>query len=320
MPAYESLKRCRAGRPRGHGVTIDVVEPPVRTGDLAVIVVTHQARARALATLDDLAADPDRPAWDVVLIDNASTDGTVAAVRERYPRVRTIRNDVGRGFAAAVNQGLAATATAAVAVITTGTRIPPGTLATLRATLDAGPGIGAAGPLIRHPDSTPQRHGLFRPSAFTALVVLLGLTRLPVFAGEARRYYGSHAPGPPCDVDQLSGACLVLNRDALEAVGGFDERFFLYCEDTDWCLRARAAGWRIRFVPDVAVTREKSASSRAASGETIRLYYRSLRRFYAKHHATTPLPIRALWSAGAYLTEWLELGSNALRRRKGLRY
>lgn len=290
------------------------------TYNLAVIVVTHESRERVLATLDDLAADPQRAAWDVVVVDNASTDGTVAAVLRRHPTVRAIRNDVGRGFAAAANQGLAATDAAAAAIITAGTRVPPGALPTLQTALGDGRAVAAVGPLIRHTDGTPQRHGLFRPRPLTALIVLLGLTWLPLFAGEARRYYGSHEPGPPYDVEQLSGACILLGRDALEAVGGFDERFFLYCEDADWCLRARAAGWRIRFMPAVAVTREKSENSRAASGETIRLYYRSLRWFYAKHHADAPGPIRAIWSAGAYLTEGLALGSNALRRRKGLRY
>lgn len=291
-----------------------------RADDLAIIVVTHEARERVLATLGDLAADPARAAWDVVVVDNASTDGTTKAVQALHAGVRIIRNDVGRGFAAAVNQGISATTARAIAIITAGTRVPPGSVPALRSALLARPRSAASGPLIRNADGTAQQHGLFRPRALTALIVLLGLARLPPFRAEARRYYGTHEPGPAYDVDQLSGACVLIAREALDEVGGFDERFFLYCEDTDWCLRAREAGWTIRFVPEVAVTREKSASSRAASAATIRLYYTSLRRFYAKHHAADPVPVRALWSVGAYLTEWLALGSNALRRRKGLRY
>ena len=296
------------------------METPRATADLAVVVVTHEARARVLATLDDLAADPEQAAWDLVVVDNASADGTAGAIQTSHPTVRIIRNDVGRGFAAAVNQGVAATGAATIVVVTAGTRVPAGSLPGLRAALLERPHTGAAGPLIRHSDGTVQRHGLFRPRALTALVVLLGLARLPFFRAEARRYYGSHEPGPAYEVEQLSGACLVLAREALEEVGGFDERFFLYCEDTDWCLRARAAGWSLRFVPNVAVTREKAASSHGEGAATIRLYYQSLRRFYAKHHGATPAPIRAVLAAGAYLTEWLALGSNALRRRKGLRY
>ena len=287
---------------------------------LAVILVTHEARERVLASLDDLAADPARAGWDIVVVDNASSDGTIGAIAARHPAVRTIRNEVGRGFAAAVNQGIAATTAPAVAIATAGTRVPVGALGQLAEVLRSARDIAAVGPLIRNPDGTVQRHGLFRPRAVTALIVLLGLDRLPGLGHEAKRYYGPHTPGPPLDVEQLSGACVLLSRAAIEAIGGFDERFFLYCEDVDWCLRAKSAGWRVVFAPDVAVSREKSATAKGASGPTIRLYYRSLRWFYAKHHRNTPLPIRALWSAGAYLAEWSALGSNALRRRKGLRY
>jgi len=288
--------------------------------ELAVILVTHEARDRVLASLDDLAADPAHADWETVVVDNASTDGTIEAIAARHPAVRTIRNAVGRGFAAAVNQGIASTEAPAVAIATAGTRVPVGALGRLAEVLGSARNVAAVGPLIHNPDGTVQRHGLFRPRAITALIVLLGLDRLPGLGREAERYYGPHLPGPPLEVEQLSGACVVLSRAAIEAIGTFDERFFLYCEDVDWCLRAKSAGWRVVFAPDVAVSREKAATAKGSSGPTIRLYYRSLRWFYAKHHASTPVPIRMVWSAGAYLTEWFALGSNSVRRRKGLRY
>lgn len=288
--------------------------------DLAVVVVTHEARGRVLLTLDDLASAAGRGAWEIVVVDNASRDGTAAAIAAAHPTVATIRNEVGRGFAAAANQGIAATRAPAVAIVTAGTRVPEGTLARLREVLESAPDIAAVGPLIRHLDGTVQRHGLFRPRPATALIVLLGLARLPLFAREADRYYGRHVPGPPSDVEQLSGACIVLRRAALEAVGGFDERFFLYCEDVDWCLRAKAAGWRIVFAPEVEVRREKAASSRRSSAASIRLYHRSLRRFYAKHHASGPAVARAPWMLLAYLAEGWALASDRLRRDKRLRY
>ncbi len=203
---------------------------------------------------------------------------------------------------------------------TASTIATPGTYGTLERAALADERIAAVGPLIRNHDGTVQRHGLFRPRPLTAAIVLLGLARLQVFRGEAERYYGRHEPGPPVDVEQLSGACILMRRAAVTAIGAFDEQFFLYCEDVDWCLRAKAAGWRIVFVPEAEVRREKSLSSRRASGATIRLYYRSLRRFYAKHHRTSPAPVRGLYAALGWAMEQRALAVNALRREKGLRY
>ena len=287
---------------------------------LAVVVVTYQSRERVLLTLDDLLAVPERRGWEIVVIDNASSDGTIAAIAAAHPGIATIRNEIGRGFAAAVNQGIAATRAAAVAVVPAGTRIPPGTLPRLRGVLEGAPDIAAVAPLVRHLDGTVQRHGLFRPRPRTALVILFGLARLPFFAREAERYYGRHVPGPPSDVEQVSGACMVLRRAALEAIGGFDERFYLYCEDVDWCLRATTAGWRIVFAPEVEVRREKSASSRGSGARVIRLYYRSLRQFYAKHHASGSVVAGGVWMSLAHLAEWWALAVNALSSEKRLRY
>ncbi len=289
--------------------------------DLAVAVVTHDARRRLAETLDALAADPDHERWDVVVVDNASRDGSLETLRGRSG-VRVLRNDVGRGYAGALNQAISATTAPFIAVMTAGTISQPSALSVLVSELAAHPGCAAAGPLIRHPDGRIQRHGLFVPRAFTAFVVLSGLSALGPFRSEAERYYGRHEPGPAIEVDQLTGACLVLRRAAYDDVGPFDaERFFLYCEDVDWCLRARERGWRLRFVPRAEVVRSKSMSARAESAATIRLYYRSLRRFYGKHTARRhPAILRPVLYAAAYAKESVALAANALRREKGLRY
>jgi GT2 family glycosyltransferase len=288
--------------------------------DLAIVLVTHESRDQVLAALESLALDPEHARWEIVVVDNASTDGTGAAIASRHPGVRVIHNDIGRGFAAAANQGIQVTSAPFIAVQTASTVARPGTFGMLVQAIRADERIAAVGPLIRNHDGTVQRHGLFRPRPLTAAVVLLGLSDLPLLRGETERYYGRHQPGPPVDVEQLSGACIVLSRDAVTAIGAFDEQFFLYCEDVDWCLRAKESGRRIVFVPDAEVRRAKSATSRRASGAAIRLYYRSLRRFYRKHHRTTPVPIRMLWSAGAWATERRALAVNALSHEKGLRY
>ncbi len=288
---------------------------------LAVIVVTHNTRAPALLLLDSLAADPRHVAWEVHVIDNDSADDTAAAVSRAHPWARVTRNSPQRGFAAAVNQGVAMTTAPFVAALNPDTIVPPGTLGRLLEILARDPSLAAVGPLIRFPDGRPQRQGQFRPRPLTALVVLLGLANAPLFRREARRYYGSHEPGSPRQVELLPGTCLVFQREAFVRLSGFDERFFVYCEDVDWCIRAGEAGWKLLYVPEVEITHEKAAASRTRSAWTIRTYYRSVRAFYAKHHGpSTPAVIRGLWYAGAYAKEWVALAANALRREQGLRY
>jgi hypothetical protein len=287
---------------------------------LAVVVVTHDTKDRTLALLASLARDPSSLSWEIALVDNASRDGTSDAVAELYPRISRIYNDPQRGFAGAVNQGVRATSASFIVTINPDAVVPVGTFDRLLAAFDD-ERVGAVGPLVRFPDGSVQRHGMFHPRPYTAAVVLLGLARLPLFRREANRYYGRHEPGPPQDVESLTGACLMFRRAAYEDVGPFDERFFLYCEDVDWSMRARAAGWRLVFVPEASVIHEKAAVSKKRSTFMIRHYYRSLRRFYAKHHARATVPaLRALWYAASYLLEGGMLLSDRIRAQKGLRY
>lgn len=288
---------------------------------VAVLVVSYDTRDLTLRLLDGLLHDGDHTGWEVVVLDNESSDGTADAVRRAHPWVRVLRNAPQRGFAAALNQGVRLTAAPAIVVVNPDTVVPPGAIGRLSAALDLGPRVAAVGPLIRQPDGRVQRQGHFRPRPYTALVVLLGLANLPVFKREAGRYYGDHAPGPPVPVELLPGTCLAFRRSAYERIGPFDERFFVYCEDVDWCIRAGADGWTLLFVPEVAIVHEKAASSRGDAARVIRLYYRSLRSFYEKHHAGGASPLaRFAWRTGLSLKEGAALAANALRRRKGLRY
>ena len=287
---------------------------------LAVVVVSYRSKERVLGALRSLHGDPASDGWEVLVVDNASNDGTAAAVKAQFPHVQVVANHADVGFAAAANQGIAATTAPFIVLHSGAERAEAGVYDRLVAVLDSDPHIAAVAPLIRNADGSPQRHGLFRPTPLTALVILLQLSQVPILRREAERYYGSHEPGAPIDVEQVSAASMILRRAAFDAVGPFDEDFFMYCEDVDWCLRAKAAGWRIVFVPGVEVRREKSVTSRDASTATIRIYYRSVRRFYRKHHRRTPLALRALWSAGAWAAERRALVVNALSRDKGLRY
>lgn len=288
---------------------------------LAVVTVTHNTKDITLGLLQSLHSDPDSSQWDVVIIDNESTDGTEAAIREQHPWVRVVRNQPQRGFAAGANQGIGMTTAPVVVILGPDVRPPVGALRRLRTILEASTEVAAVGPRILNPDRSFQRNGMFRPTPYTAFVTLANLARVPPFSREANRYYGAHLTGPPTQVEQLTAACLVMRRSAFEAVGPFDERFFVYCEDVDWCLRATDAGFRLMFVPAIEVVHEKAVTSRTNSAWVIRAYYRSLRLYYAKHHSTrSSLAARLFWTGGAYLKETAALAVNAVRSTKGLRY
>lgn len=291
------------------------------TDGLSVVIITHNERRRTLALLASLASDPSSQDWETVVLDNDSSDGTAAAIRSAYPRIRVIEDRPQRGFAGALNQGVALTGGATILTVNPDAIVPAGSIGRLRTVVDSDERIAAVGPLIRFPDGRVQRHGMYRPRPLTAAIVLLGLADRPIFRAEAERYYGRHEAGPPLDVDSLTGACLMFRRRAYREIGPFDERFFLYCEDVDWSMRARAAGWRLVFVPEVHVVHEKATVSKQRSTFMIRHYYRSLRAFYAKHYAPRSLaPLRAMWYGASYLLEGTTLLSDWLRADKGLRY
>ncbi|MDE3102315.1 MAG: glycosyltransferase family 2 protein [Chloroflexota bacterium] len=288
---------------------------------LAVVLITHETREQTLALIASLALDPSFASWEIVLVDNASRDGTSEAVAALYPSIKRIYNSPQRGFAGALNQGVLATTAPVVVTVNPDAVAPVGTLGVLNKVLSSDERIAAVGPLVRFPNGKIQRHGMYHPRPYTAAVVLLGLTRLPFFRREAERYYGRHQPGPPVDVESLTGACLMFRRAAWEDVGPFDERFFLYCEDVDWSLRARHHGWRLVFVPNAEIVHAKAAVSQRRSTFMIRQYYRSLRRYYGKHYAPrAPRPVRAFWYGAVAMQESVALVVNALRRTKGLRY
>lgn len=291
------------------------------TAGLSVVIIAHNERERTLALLASLAADPGSQDREILVLDNDSRDGTAAAIRAVRPAVRVIENRPQLGFAGALNQGVANTNATVVVTVNPDSVVPSGTFGRLQTVLESDARIAAVGPLIRFPDGRVQRHGMYRPRPLTATVVLLGLSDLPMFRAEAERYYGRHQEGPPVEVDSLTGACLMFRREAYRDIGPFDERFFLYCEDVDWSIRARSAGWRLVFVPEVHVVHEKATASKGRSTFTIREYYRSLRRFYGKHHApAAPAPLRAIWYGASYLLEGTTLVADRIRADKGLRY
>lgn len=248
-----------------------------RTG---IVIVTHNSAAVIGPCLDScLAAGID----DIVVVDNASADGTVGEVRRR-PSVRCLSNTGNAGFAAAVNQGVAALDAGYILILNPDTRLLTG-LGPLR---DAAAGEGASCGLLLSADHRPQVGFTFRrlPDGMSLAFEVLGINRFWPRNPVNRRYRCLDADlSRSAVVEQPAGAFLMVRRDAWEATGGMDERFHpIWFEDVDFCKRLLERGYRIRYVPAVTALHEGAHSAGRISWECRQRYwYASLLKYAAKH-------------------------------------
>lgn len=259
------------------------------TPRLAIIIVSFNCREPLRACLRSLQADAG-PAR-VLVVDNASSDGSAAMVRSEFPAVTLIENIQNRGFAAACNQAIRATNEPFVLLLNPDAANPP--LHQLLAFMEANPDAGACGPRILNPDGSTQISCRRFPTLWRMMLAELGL----------RRCYYITKPGQ--DVDQLMGACLLLRRAALDQIGLLDERFFLYFEEVDLCLRLRRAGWRVCFVSGATVVHAGGLSSRSVRAEALRHRYRSLFEFYRKHYPAWQLGLLKCVAYPRWFLRWL---------------
>jgi N-acetylglucosaminyl-diphospho-decaprenol L-rhamnosyltransferase len=220
---------------------------------------------------------------DVVVVDNASSDGSVEAVRRADPETRIVETGANLGFGSAANRGVATTASPYVLILNPDTVVEPGTVKALSAALDRDPGLAVVGPRMENPD------GSLYPSVrrFPAMGVALGHAFLGLVwpANPYTRRYRMldlDHDQPAADVDWVGGACLLVRRSAFDTVGGFDEAYFMYVEDVDLCWRLGRAGWRVGYEPGGRVVHALGGSSRTVPYRMIAEHHRSLLRFVSK--------------------------------------
>jgi GT2 family glycosyltransferase len=260
------------------------------TPRVAAILVNYNAGPELRRALQSIADELRSTHWEGVVIDNASADGSEAIAEEFTPQVRLIRNMHNVGFGRGVNQGIAATAAPLVLIMNPDTRLLPGAIATLETELERSPGCAIVGPRILNPDGSVQGSargdpdmltGLFGRSTFlTRLVPGLAASSRNVMTDEAIRSGESSVA-----MDWLSGACMLARRDALRAVHGFDERYFLYWEDADLCRRLRAHGYEVHYVPGASAYHRVGHSSRKVRSAAVRAFHASAYLYYATHVA-----------------------------------
>lgn len=259
--------------------------------DLSVVIVTWNARAVLLDCLESLERevlgrrDPGRMDVEVLVVDNGSADGTVEVVRERYPWAELIALPENLGFAAGNNVGLRRAKGRHAVLLNSDTVVFRDALESCVRYLDDHPEVGVVGPQLLNPDGSLQNCIHNHPSLLTELVPK-GLleTLFPRRFPSKRRTH----PGP-IDVEAVLGACLFVRREVLESVGLMPEDYFFFLEETDWCFRIRAAGWRIVHLPGVHIVHVFGASTKKKMPAETRIeYHRSLYHFFRKNRGTGP--------------------------------
>jgi N-acetylglucosaminyl-diphospho-decaprenol L-rhamnosyltransferase len=217
---------------------------------------------------------------DVIVVDNGSSDGSVDLVRDRFPGVVLIANASNRGFSAANNQAIEQARGRYQFLLNSDAEVEPTALRALVSYGDEHPQAGVIGPKLLNPDGTLQPSGGRFPTPMSTVASLLGLNRLT-----GRPRYGTRRDyDMPADVDEVSGAAMLIRREVIDKVGGLDEGFTWGYEDIDFCLRARRAGWRVHYVPAARVIHQWGGSMRQAPAPTIVKAIAGRRRYFQKHY------------------------------------
>jgi GT2 family glycosyltransferase len=283
--------------------------------------VNWNAGAALRRCLDAVFASEGGDPQQVIVVDNASTDGSLLGLASVHPAVEVIQNAGNVGYARAVNQGLRASRGQYAVVLNPDVVLQPSAMPRLMQFMASHPDAGLAGPRLFDADGRVQGSARRDPTAWTGLFGRAApLTRLFPDNSISRRELPalSVVGDEAVRVDWVSGACIVARRTAWEQAGLLDERFFLFWEDADWGRRVRQAGWSVYYVPSARGTHVIGVSRAGRRVASVLDFHRSAHRYYCKHHRISPLHPRAmLVGAGLLASLILRLGQTSWPSRRG---
>jgi len=250
--------------------------------DVSIIIVNWNTRQMLAECLASLYASIAGANYDVWVVDNASSDGSLEMLRTDFPKVNLIANASNVGFARANNQAIAASTGRYVLLFNSDALLTPGALEALLAVAESHPRAGIVGACLLNPDGTFQASFTNFPGLWQEFLILTGLGRL--LRGRWYPSHGPHAGEAPRPVDYVEGACMLGRRDAIQAVGGLDEGYFMYAEDVEWCYVMRQHGWQVWYQPAARITHFGGGSSRTRRPEREADMYRSRVQFFRRHY------------------------------------
>jgi GT2 family glycosyltransferase len=264
--------------------------------DLTIVIVSWNVRDLLRHCLQSIltqthphphepVVESGRRLLEIIVVDNASTDGSVEMVRAEFPGIRLIANNENRGFTAANNQGLAISQGQYLLLLNPDTELRGDALEIMLATMEDHPEVGGLGPRLLYPDGSPQSSRRRFPTFATALVESTVIQEWWADNRILRHYYMSDTPEDALQpVDWLVGACLLVRREVYEQVGGLDEGFFMYSEELDWCRRIKDTGWELVYQPAATIVHHEGKSSQQVVPARHIYFQNSKVRYFRKHH------------------------------------
>jgi N-acetylglucosaminyl-diphospho-decaprenol L-rhamnosyltransferase len=275
---------------------------------IAVVIINYNTCQELQACLGSI--KPEEAA-EVVVFDNNSSDGSVEMVRSKYPWVTLHANRTNLGYGAAANQAIAGCTTQYVLLLNGDTCLQPGALEALSRYLDQHLGAAIVGPRLVNSDGTRQASCYPFPGP---LDTFLENSTCAIFFGRLIRRYVPGIRGlywrtwphdAPRIVPWVKGAALGIRREAFNAVGGFDESFFMYFEDADLCCRMKKAGWQVHFAPVTTVEHVGSASTKQVRADMAAQLLHSTDLFYHRHSSRSSIAVMSLVVKSLMLARWI---------------
>ena len=257
--------------------------------DVSLCIVSLNARDYLRECLLSVESSAKEVAYEVIVVDNCSHDGSVDMLQEEFPQVKIIQNRANEGFSKPMNKALKIGAGRYYLLLNPDTILQDGALDKLVAFLDANPEAGIVGPKVLNPDGSlqkPCRRSEARP--WDVFMYFSGMAKRfpnnPRFSGY---YLGYLDEDQTHEVDGVSGSCMLVRREVIQQIGYLDERFFAYQEDADFCLRARKAGWKVFYYPEAKVVHfGGKGGSKTRPTRSIIAWHYSYFQYYKKHFAS----------------------------------
>lgn len=271
---------------------------------LSIIIVNYNAQKLLQECLRSVYAETTQIRFDVWVVDNNSNDNSVAMVEKEFPEVKLIKNNENCGFAKANNMAISRVDSDYVLLLNPDTIICDNAIEKTVQFINENNRVGIAGCRVLNEDGTLQlacRRSIPTPSV--AFYRLTGLSKLFPNSKKMAKYNLTYLDiDKPHEVDAVSGAFLMIRREVVDEIGMLDERFFMYGEELDWCLRTKKAGWTVMYYSDADIIHYKGECSKSNSRKAAFEFYRSMHLFHKKHFAENYSPIvNAIICAGIFL-------------------
>ncbi|MHC4518631.1 MAG: glycosyltransferase family 2 protein [Planctomycetota bacterium] len=263
---------------------------------LSIVIVNYNTKTLLRSCLESIYTGANGTRFDVRVADNNSHDGSVGMLRSDFPQVKVMENDSNLGFSKANNKLIAQTDADYILLLNPDTFVVGDAIGRVMKYMEARREVGICGCRVLNTDRTVQlacRRSI--PTPKVAFFHLSGLSKLFPNSKTVAKYNLTYLdPDQPHEVGAVSGAFLMIRREAINDIGLLDERFFMYGEELDWCLRAKRAGWSVVYYPEAEIIHHKGKSTRQNSRKATLEFYRAMYLFHKKHFAKDHSPVTNL--------------------------